>query len=142
MLDQLTGKPHVITSHAATWYNIANELHAMAVELADHVACDIPGWHGAAAEEHRNLMANNVEGIRQLGAISAALAEITESVGVLVAQTRRIVHDLVLDLVALTLPLPVAAVRDGTFARWARRISVYAVALGTTLTHLDRRLNG
>lgn len=143
VLDQLTGKPNVIASHAATWHNMAVELRSMAEELEDFVEYDIPGWHGDEADEHRRLVANNVEAIKGLSSVSAALAEVTESVGVLVAQTRRIVRDLVIDLMALALPLPVsAAQKDGTFARWACRIAGYAVALDTTLTHLDKRLNG
>jgi hypothetical protein len=138
VLDQLTGKPNVITSHAATWHNIAVEQRSMADELEDLVEYDIRNWHGAEADEHRRLMANNVEAIKGLSSVSAALAEITDSVGVLVAQTRRLVRDLVIELMALTLPLRT----DGTFARWACRTAVYAVALDTTLTHLDKRLNG
>jgi hypothetical protein len=143
VLDQLTGKPDVIASHAATWHNIAAELWSMAEDLEDLVERDIPGWHGEDADEHRRLIAHNVEATKRLGSVSAALAEITESVGVLVAQTRRIVRDLVVELMALAVRLPVpAAQQDGTFARWACRIAVYAVALDTTLTHLDKRLNG
>ncbi len=139
MLDQLTGKPDVVAAHAATWYNIAVELRSMADDLEDFVEYDLSGWHGDDAETHRRLMANNVEAIKGLSSVSAALAEITESVGVLVAQTRRIVRDLVIDLMALPLS---TAQNDGAFARWACRITVYAVALGITLTHLESRLNG
>jgi uncharacterized protein YukE len=143
VLDQLTGRPEVIAAHAATWHNIAVELQSMAEELEDRVEYDIPGWHGDEADEHRRLMANNVAAIQGLGSVSAALAEITETVGVLVAQTRRIVRDLVIDLIALAVPLPAStAQQDATFARWAFRIAVYAVALEATLTHLDQRLNG
>ncbi|MGH3881233.1 MAG: hypothetical protein ACRDSK_29775 [Actinophytocola sp.] len=143
VLDELTGKPLVIAAHAETWQNIAVELWAMAEELEDIVEYDIPDWHGDAAEDHRRLMGHNVEAVKGLSSVSAALAEITESVGILVAQTRRIVRDLVIDLMALTAPLPVpTAPTEGTFARWACRIAVYAVALDTTLTHLENRLNG
>jgi hypothetical protein len=55
-------------------------------------------------------------------------------VGVLVAQTTRILRDFITDLTTLR--------QDGTFVRWTRRIAVYAVALHITLTHLDQRLNG
>jgi hypothetical protein len=140
VLDRLTGKPDVIASHAATWHNIAYELQAMAEELEDRVEQDIPSWHGAEADEHRRLMAHNVEAIKRLASVAAALAEITESVGILVAQTRRIVHDLVMDL--MTLAVAPTVQPDGTFARWAYRIAGYAVALDTALTQLEKRLNG
>jgi hypothetical protein len=142
LLDHLAGKPDVIASHAATWRNMAVELWSMGEELEDLVECDISGWHGDDADEHRRLMAANVEAVKGLSSVSAALGEVTESVEVLVAQTRRLVRDLVTDLLALTLPRPSSAVQDGTLARWARRIAVYAVALNTSLTQLDKRLNG
>ncbi len=139
VLARLTGEPDVIASHAATWANIAVELAAMADDLEDFVEYDISGWSGEEADEHRRLMGNNVEAIRGLSSVSAALAEITGSVGVLVARTRRIVHDLIVDVLAVSAaPAP----RSGTFARWACRIAVYAVALDTTLKHLDEHLNG
>jgi hypothetical protein len=143
VLDRLTGQPDVIAAHAATWLNLAVAQRAMADELEDAVEGEIAGWHGPEADEHRRLMGNNVEAIRGLSAVSAALAEITETVAVLVAQTRRIVRDLVIDLMALAAPLPSSAAhRDATFARWAGRTTLYAVALDTTLTHLENRLNG
>ncbi|WP_181777452.1 hypothetical protein [Amycolatopsis pittospori] len=138
VLDRLTGEPDVIASHAATWCNIAVELAAIADELEDFVEFDISGWYGDEADEHRRLMGNNIEAIKGLSSISAALAEITESVGVLVAQTRRIVHDLIADLLTVSVSAP----RARTFTRWAGRIAVYAVALDTTLTHLNEHLNG
>lgn len=139
VLDRLTGTPEVIASHAVTWRNMAGELWSMADELEDFVAYDIPGWHGAEADEHRRLMGHNVDAIRGLSSVSEVLAEITESVAVLVAQTRRITRDLVIDLLALAVP---TAKAHGTFARWACRVTAYAVALDATVTHLDKRLNG
>jgi hypothetical protein len=118
---------------------MAVELRDMADDLEDFVEYDIADWQGAEADEHRRLMTNNIEGIKGLSSVSAALGEITESVGVLVAQTRRIVRDVVIELARLAVS---TAWQEWTFARWARRIAVYAVALDTTLTHLDNRLNG
>lgn len=141
VLDRLTGKADLIASHVLTWTNIAVELRSMADDLAGFVASDLPDWRGAAAGEHQRLMGHNVAAIKGLSAVSAALAQTTDSAGVLVTQTRRIVREFVVDLLTLTVPASTAW-RDGTFARWARRVAVYAVALNTTLTHLDRRLNG
>ncbi|MEV6906893.1 hypothetical protein [Amycolatopsis sp. NPDC051071] len=139
VLVRLTGEPDVIAAQAATWRNIAVELAAMADDLEDFVEYDISGWYGHEADEHRRLMGNNIEAIRGLGSVSAALAEITETVRVLVARTRRIVHDLIIDVLAVSAaPAP----RAGTFARWVCRIAVYAVALNVTLKHLDQHLNG
>jgi hypothetical protein len=132
VLDELTGRPDVIAAHALTWYNIAVEQQDMANELADFLAGDAPGWPGA--DEHLRLMGHNIEAIRGLSTVSAAFAEITESVGVLVAQTRRLVRELVVGLAV--------APTDATLWRLACRIAVYGVALNATLTHLENRLNG
>ncbi|WP_434449929.1 hypothetical protein [Lentzea sp. E54] len=132
VLDELTGLPDVIAAHATTWHNIAAEQQVMAAELEDLLERDAPGWSGAA--EHLRLMGHNIEAIRGLSSVSAAFAEITESVGVLVAQTRRLVRELVISLVA--------APTDVTLWRLACRIAVYGVALDATLTHLQQRLNG
>ncbi|WP_086663512.1 hypothetical protein [Lentzea kentuckyensis] len=132
VLDELTGRPDVITAHATTWYNIAAEQREMANDLANYLAADVPGWPGA--DEHLRLMGHNVEAIRGLSAVSAAFAEITESVGVLVAQTRRLVRELVVGLAV--------APTDATLWRLACRIAVYGVALNATLTHLENRLEG
>ncbi|ALG10650.1 WXG100 family type VII secretion target [Kibdelosporangium phytohabitans] len=143
VLDLLTGEPDVIASHVATWYNIAAELESMADDLAHFVDHDTPDWRGAEAAEHQRLMGYNVEAIRGLSAVSAALADTTQSTGLLVSQTRGIVRDLVIDLMALVVPPPSARpLAEGTFARWTCRIAVYAVALNIALTHLGDRLNG
>ncbi|NGY61551.1 hypothetical protein G7043_21725 [Lentzea sp. NEAU-D13] len=132
VLDELTGRPDVITAHAVTWYNIAIELRNMANDLAEFLDHDVPCWSGA--DEHLRLMGHNIEAIRGLSAVSAAFAEITESVGVLVAQTRRLVRELVVSLAV--------APTDATLWRLACRIAVYGVALNATLTHLENRLDG
>lgn len=132
VLDELTGLPDVITAHAMTWRNIAAEQRDMADELEDFLERDAPEWNGAG--EHLRLMGHNIEAIRGLSSVSAAFAEITESVGVLVAQTRRLVRELVVSLAV--------APTDATLWRLACRIAVYGVALDATLTHLENRLNG
>jgi hypothetical protein len=132
VLDELTGRPDVIAAHAMTWYNIAVEQRDMADELEDFLSRDVPGWDGAA--EHVRLMGHNIEAIRGLSSVSAAFAEIVQSVGVLVAQTRRLVRELVIGLAV--------APTDATLWRLACRIAVYGVALNATLTHLEDRLNG
>lgn len=132
VLDELTGRPDVIAAHAATWLNIAVAQWEMADELEGFIESDVPAWDDAA--EHRRLMGHNIEAIRGLSSVSAAFAEIVESVGVLVAQTRRLVRELVVGLAV--------APTDATFRRLACRIAVYGVALRATLTHLENRLNG
>lgn len=132
VLDELTGRPDVIAAHAKTWWNIAVALRAMAEELEEFAERDVPAWDGAA--EHQRLMGHNIDAIKGLSSVSAAFAEITESVGVLVAQTRRLVRELVVSLAV--------APSDATFQRLTCRIAVYGVALDATLTHLENRLNG
>ncbi|MBN6039636.1 WXG100 family type VII secretion target [Amycolatopsis sp. 195334CR] len=152
MLDELTGKPDVARSHAATWNNMAGELAAVAKELDASLKGDLAGWTSEAADAYQGLMANNVEAIGGLGAISAALAEATEGAAGLVELTREIVRDLIADLVArvivwaveavfvVTLPV-VAAQIAAAVVKWSARILLYTTALIDSLTNLSKLLN-
>ncbi|MCZ7375018.1 WXG100 family type VII secretion target [Micromonospora sp. WMMC250] len=153
MLDKLTGMPDVVASHAATWNNMAAELHSMANDLRSHLDGDLPEWYGQAAVAYHNLMDHNVEALGGLGAVSAALAAATEGAGNLVAFTRDIVRDLIADLVArvvvwaveaifvVTIPV-IAAQITAAVVKWAGRILMYVGALITSLTNLTRIVNG
>jgi uncharacterized protein YukE len=152
MLDELTGKPDVVMSHASTWNNMAQELGSMAEDLRASVEADVSGWQGQAADAYRRLMGNNVEAVGGLAAISAAMAEATQGAGGLVEQTREIVRDLIADLVArvivwaveaifvVTIPV-VAAQIVAAVVKWAARIFTYTTALITSLTNLNKLLN-
>lgn len=153
MLDELTGKPDVVRAHAATWDNMATELHAMSTDLGAHLDADLPGWSGEAADAYRALMVNNVDALGGLAAISAALAAATEGAGGLVELTREIVRDLIADLVArvivwavealLVVTIPVVASQiAAAVVKWAGRILTYTMALVASLTNLTKLLNG
>lgn len=153
MLDELTGKPDVVASHAATWNNMATELSAIATDLQSLLEADVPSWTGPAADSYRNLMANNTHAIGGLSATSAAMAVATEGAGGLVEFTREIVRDLIADLVArvivwaveaifvVTIPV-IASQIAAAVVKWAGRILTYTGALITSLTNLSKLLNG
>lgn len=153
ILDELTGMPDVVASHAATWDNMAAELQRMAEDLKSHLAGDLPDWQGQAATAYQGLMAHNVEAISGLGGISAAMAAATQAAGNLVAFTRDIVRDLIADLVArvivwaveaifvVTIPV-IASQIAAAVVKWAGRILTYVTALITSLTNLSKLLNG
>jgi uncharacterized protein YukE len=152
MLDELTGKPDVVAAHAATWNNMANELHTMAGDLRSSLESDLPDWHGPGADAYQRMMANNVEALDGLAAISAAMAVATEGAGGLVEFTREIVRDLIADLVArvivwaveaifvVTIPV-IASQIAAAVVKWAGRILTYTMALITSLTNLTKLLN-
>ncbi|GAA4411118.1 WXG100 family type VII secretion target [Actinokineospora soli] len=153
VLDDLTGMPDVVRSHAATWNNMATELHAMSEELRGHLGSDLPDWTGGAAESYQALMANNVDAIGGLGAISAGMAAATEGAGGLVEMTREIVRDLIADLVArvivwaaealLVVTIPVIAAQIvAAVVKWAGRIMNYTQSLIQSLTNLSLLLDG
>jgi hypothetical protein len=153
MLDELTGMPDVVQSHAATWNNMATELNAMATELGTHLNDDTPDWTGGAADSYRGMMVNNVDAIGGLSAISAAMASATEGAGGLVQFTRELVRDLIADLVArvivwlveaifvVTIPV-IASQIVAAVVKWAGRILTYTMALVDSLTNLSKLLNG
>lgn len=152
-LDELTGKPDVVRAHAATWNNMSAELHDMAADLKASLANDVPGWQGQAADAYQRLMANNVEALGGLAAISAAMAAATEGAGGLVEMTRELVRDLIADLVArvivwaaeaifvVTIPV-IASQIAAAVVKWAGRILTYTTGLITSLTNLTKLLNG
>ncbi|MBW4721995.1 WXG100 family type VII secretion target [Saccharothrix obliqua] len=153
VLDDLTGKPDVVRSHAETWNNMAVELESMSTDLGSHLANDLSNWRGEAADAYRALMANNVDALGGLAAVSAALAAATEGAGGLVELTREIVRDLIADLVArvivwaveaiFVVTIPVIATQiAAAVVKWAGRILVYTTALITSITNLTKLLNG
>ncbi|MEV4516696.1 hypothetical protein AB0K00_48060 [Dactylosporangium sp. NPDC049525] len=153
ILDELTGMPDVVASHAATWDNMAAELQSMAKDLQVRLGADMPDWHGPAEMSYQSLMINNVDGLDALSGISAAMAAATQAAGNLVAFTRDLVRDLIADLVArvivwaveaifvVTIPV-IAAQIAAAVLKWGARILSYTSALVTSLTNLSRLVNG
>jgi hypothetical protein len=153
MLDELTGKPDVVASHAATWTRMAAELADVSADLKAALAADLPGWTGGAADGYRRLMAVNFEAIGGLGATAAAMAAATEGAGGLVEMTREIVRDLIADLVArvivwaveaifvITIPV-IASQIAAAVVKWAGRILTYITSLITSLQNLAKLLDG
>jgi hypothetical protein len=153
VLDDLTGMPDVVASHAATWNNIATELNGIATDLGSHVANDLPDWTGAAAGAYTAMMGHNVTGLGGLSGVASAMAAATEAAGNLVRFTRDIVRDLIADLVARVIVWAVEAIFVVTIpviaeqivvavVKWAARIAMFVTALVTSLTNLTRLLNG
>ncbi|WP_026454786.1 WXG100 family type VII secretion target [Saccharomonospora iraqiensis] len=153
ILDELTGMPDVVMSHAATWTNMAEELGAMTEDLRSSLEGDLPGWQGGAADAYQAMMANNVEALGGLAAISAAMASATEGAGGLVQMTREIVRDLIADLVArvvvwaveaifvVTIPV-IAAQIVAAVVKWVGRILTYVTSLIDSLSNLSKLLSG
>ena len=149
-LDELTGMPDLLRADAATWHNMAAELHSMAADLDAHLDRDLSGWRGATAHEHQTMMAHNVKALTGLASISSTFATITEVVGTLVERTRAIIRDLVADLVAATVIGELTAARmpstaplfRTTVVTWAGRLLAYTVVLDVTVSHLIGHLNG
>ncbi|MEV0053716.1 WXG100 family type VII secretion target [Saccharopolyspora sp. 5N102] len=153
ILDELTGMPDVVKSHAATWNNMAEELGSMAEDLKASLESDLPEWQGAAADAYQAMMANNVDAVGGLAAISAAMASATEGAGGLVEMTREIVRDLIADLVArvivwaveaifvVTIPV-IAAQIVAAVVKWVGRIFTYVTSLIDSLTNLSKLMSG
>jgi hypothetical protein len=153
VLDDLTGVPDVVASHAATWDNMATELAGMSTDLQLYLDGDLPDWTGPAADAYQNMMAYNTDAIGGLSATAAAMAAATRSAGRLVEFTREIVRDLIADLVArvivwaaeaiFVVTIPVIATQIvAAVVKWAGRILTYTTALITSLTNLTKLLNG
>src|ERR1700754_4251936 len=81
MLDELTGMPDVVASHAATWNNIATELGDIAADLDSELQADLPDWDGKAASAYHEMMFNNVEATGALSAAAGAISAATQAAG-------------------------------------------------------------
>lgn len=153
MLDELTGIPDVVASHAATWTNMATELQRITADLGSYLTYDLPDWHGVASLAYQGMMSYNVEALGGLGVVSTAMSAATQAAGNLVSFTREIVRDLIADLVArvivwaveaifvVTIPL-IASQIAAAVVKWAGRILTYTTALITSLANLSRLLGG
>lgn len=153
ILDELTGIPDVVASHAATWDNMATELNGIAEDLRHHLEGDLPAWSGEASSAYQNMMTFNTNAIGGLSATSAAMAVATQGAGGLVQLTREIVRDLIADLVArvvvwvaeaifvVTIPV-IASQIAAAVVKWTGRILTYTTALITSLTNLSALLDG
>ncbi|MFI7603538.1 WXG100 family type VII secretion target [Micromonospora sp. NPDC049366] len=151
ILDQLTGLPDVVASHAATWENIAGELAGIGQDLQRHLGADLPDWQGQAATAYQGLMGHNVAAIGGLSGTAAAMAAATQAAGNLVAFTRDVVRDLIADLVArvvvwaveaifvVTIPV-IASQIAAAVVKWGGRILSYVAALISSLSNLTKLL--
>jgi uncharacterized protein YukE len=149
ILDELTGMPDVVASHAATWSTMTTALQRMAADLKSCVDGDLPQWQGLAATAYHDLMEHNVHAIDGLGGICAAMTAATQAAGNLVTFTRDIVRDLIADLVArvivwaieaifvVTIPV-IASQIAAAVVKWSGRILTYVMALITSLTNLAK----
>ncbi|GIE77897.1 hypothetical protein Aph02nite_38470 [Actinoplanes philippinensis] len=153
ILDKLAGLPDLVAAHAATWQNMATELHDMAADLQGHLSTGVPDWQGEAAATYQSLMANNVNVLDGLSVLATTMSSATQAAGNLVSFTRDLVRDLIADLVSrvivwagealLVVTIPVVAAQIASaVAKWSGRIASYTSALITSLTNLTRLLNG
>lgn len=153
ILDSLLGMPDVVNAHAATWDRMAAELQRMSQDLQGHLGRDLPGWQGTSAADYQSLMANNVEALGGLAGAAAAMAAATSGAGNLVMFTRDLVRDLIADLVSrvivwalealtvIAIPL-VAAQIIAAVVKWTGRVLMYTAGLITSLTNLNKLVNG
>ncbi|MEU5850380.1 WXG100 family type VII secretion target [Saccharopolyspora shandongensis] len=133
MLDWLAGNADAVAAHAQTWRNVGESLRSTADALQADVSRDTAGWTGAAADAYRSQLAATAELIRAQSQAAGALAEGTETAGMLVGTVREVVRDLIADCVGRLVSwaieaatgVGVAAVAvqaSARVARWAVRI--------------------
>ncbi|MEV6228506.1 WXG100 family type VII secretion target [Saccharopolyspora shandongensis] len=99
MLDWLAGNADAVAAHAQTWRNVGESLRSTADALQADVSRDTASWTGAAADAYRSQLAATAELIRAQSQAAGALAEGTETAGMLVGTIREVVRDLIADCV-------------------------------------------
>ncbi|GAA1647478.1 hypothetical protein [Actinoplanes couchii] len=151
MLDDLTGMPEVVAKQAGDWGAMAAELQRIGDDLERCLAGDLGDVDRADVRAYLAMMANNVEALRGLSAISSAMTMVTRAAGDLVLLTRDIVRGVIGDLAARTIvwstqttvvPLPVLAARLGSVVATAWRVDAYLKALVNSIVNLSRSIDG
>jgi hypothetical protein len=151
MLDDLTGMPELVASHASLWHTMATDLHGIGAGLRSHLDRDFAGWDRPDGSGYLAMMSHNVEAIAGLAEVSTAMALITKAAGDLILLTRDIVRGLIADLVARMIvwmaetgvvPMPVTAAQLATAVATWWRVHAYVTALVTSMTQLSQFLDG
>lgn len=153
ILDELTGNPDVVRSHAQTWTNIADACAAAAEQIDAAAKADLPDWSGKAADAYANKINYGVEAAGGLAGAAYSLSAATEAAGNLVQAVRETVRDLIADLVGrvivwaaeaifvITIPV-VAAQIAAAVVRWLGIIVGLVDALVNSLQDLITLVRG
>jgi hypothetical protein len=153
ILDDLTGKPDVVRSHADTWTNVGNALAQVGEQLDAAVQADLTEWDDAAAEAYRQKILYGVEAAFGLAGSAASLSAATTAAGNLVQAVRETVRDLIADLVGrvfvwvveaifvVTIPV-IASQIAAAVVRWLGIIMGLIDALMTSLQDLLALVRG
>lgn len=151
MLDDLTGMPDVVAKQADDWSAMAAELQQIGAELRRCLDDDFGGSTRPDVRAYLAVMANNVEALHGLAAISTAMTVVTRAAGDLILLTRDIVRGVLGDTVARAIlwstatpvaALPVQAARLGSLVTTAWRVDAYLKALVTSIANLSRNIDG
>ncbi|MEV0700418.1 WXG100 family type VII secretion target [Saccharopolyspora sp. NPDC050389] len=133
ILDWLAGNADAVAAHAQTWRNVGESLRSTADAMQADVNRDTAGWTGATADAYRSRLGATAELIRAQSQAAGALAEGTETAGMVVGTIREVVRDLIADCVGRLVSwaieaatgvgiAAVAVQASARVARWAVRI--------------------
>jgi hypothetical protein len=145
-LDSLAGDPAQISAYAQTWRNVAAGLTDAGTGMHDAVGTDLAGWVGAAADAYRQRSGDQTGGLDGLARAARGLALVTEGTGLVVAQVRMMVRDLIANFVStLLVRLPewvaAAACTIGLATPWVvAQVSRLVATFATEISRLIRAL--
>ena len=152
LLDNLTGTPEVVASHAAIWHRIGTDLLQLSVFLQDCLDHDVPRRDRLDVRSYLAFMAHNVEGLIGCAEIATALAVIVKAAGDLILLTRDIARGVIADLFACAIvwavdtstaaTRQVMALRLGYVVAVSWRIHAYITALTDSIITLSRTVDG
>ncbi|SDD85569.1 hypothetical protein [Glycomyces harbinensis] len=115
-LDMLAGSPDLVSTHAMTWENVANECFAMSEQLAAFVDADVESWDGEASDAYRDKGDANADVLGCLGGTALSLATATRGAGDLVSMVREFVREFVAECI-------------GSLIAWAAEVA-FTVGIG------------
>ncbi|THV42261.1 WXG100 family type VII secretion target [Glycomyces buryatensis] len=98
LLQELTGDPDILLTHAGTWTNMALDTHSMAEEMWTLMEEATAEWEGEAAESYRTLHTAYINAIDATGWMFDAMASATNGAATIVQVAYELVRDLIAEL--------------------------------------------
>lgn len=97
--DVLQGDPGAITSSSSSWGGSSGNLSSTADQYRQASTDQTRSWLGTAADGYRTASANQADGLSALSEASRAVSSAMQQGGQALAQARKIVMDLISDVV-------------------------------------------
>ena len=136
--ETLTGNVSGVADISVSWTEVADSMHRLADRLAGSVSAELGSWTGRAALEYERLAGHNIDAVRGLAGVCAALAEVFGGYVAAMSLVRQELTALVFDA---ALALAGHRVAEPLIVPQVARHTIRFGLTAATLTRLQRKLN-